>query len=103
MKLRRYAARGRIQRKGIAATSCVRWLVTANSRMLAEAASPSHSRRMARDGGAPMAESAGVAAMLDSLAERHAVTPQSAAKQTKAADQIMACAWLARLGSMRNG
>src|SRR3954466_12379506 len=104
MKVRRYTVRGRIQRKGIAATSCVRCVVTASSRMEALAESPSHNNRRGQVGlGAAIPSSARSETRLGTAAARHAVQLQITANATYAPDQISPCVRFARFGSMNNG
>src|SRR6185312_16440218 len=50
IKLSKYRLRGSTHRKGIAATFCVRWLVTARRRAEAQAARPIQIRRSEKRG-----------------------------------------------------
>src|SRR5512140_2517798 len=106
MKLNRYSVSGRSHRKGMAATSCVRCVVTARSRTEALAARPNQSRRTDQPG----SESAGSWLSGTAAPEswgrveaRHAVTAQNAAKQTYAADHPRPCILVGRLGSISRG
>ena len=96
---------GTIQRNGMAATSCVRWLVTAKSNTDALAARPSHKRRTAKVGGSakPSVADMPVSGKADRAFVRQAVTPETMAKQTKPPDQIIPCMREGRFGSTRNG
>src|SRR5262245_22352263 len=106
MNVSRYTARGTIQRKGIAATSCVRWVVTASKRTEAQAASANQIRRKVQPGAvyaAGSADSSNFFITAVCLLVRHAVSPQMAAKPTNPADQAIPCVCEERFGSTRNG
>ena len=66
----------------MAAMSCVRWLVTASSSTDAQAESVSHKNRSVEGGGLPASSSRASTATTGSRDDRHAVSPQSAAKTT---------------------
>src|ERR1700679_3106661 len=111
MKLNRYALRGAIHRKGMAAMSCVRWLVTASSSTDALAESPNHNRRFpVREPGPEVAAPSPSAASSDVrkaaagwLHARHAVMAQSTAKQMYPPDQAYPWMRVGRFGSTSSG
>src|ERR1019366_3982529 len=91
MKLSRYKLKGTTHSNGIGATFCVRWLVTANNSMEAQAAKPIHSNLSAAVGaGAPEVEGWRTGSTPSLL--RHAASTHTAANAAKPQDQ--ATAWL---------
>src|ERR1039457_7121738 len=95
---------GRIQRKGIAATSCVRCVVTASSSTEALAARPSQRKRAVHEGGGSMASwTWGRTAAAGSPVDRQAVTAQMTTKQAYAADHAEPCSRVGRFGSTSSG
>src|SRR5580692_8898046 len=91
MKLSKYKLNGTTHNSGIGATFCVRWLVTASSRMEAQAAKPIHRNLSEAVGaGAPEVESCWTGSMPSLL--RHAASTHTAANAAKPKDH--ATAWL---------
>src|SRR5882724_3693023 len=89
----------------MAATSCVRWVVTASSSTEAAAASPSHMTRAVQPGADSRARSESLSIFFGNAAAcvlvRHAARPQIAAKQTNPADQTSPCMREGRTGLER--
>src|SRR5690349_25091006 len=102
MKLSRYKLNGATHSNGIGATFCVRWLVTASSKMEAQVARPIHSNLSVAVGAGALKLEGWRTGSMPSL-PRQAASTQTAANAAKPQDQ--ATAWLcsAMRGSINVG
>src|SRR6516162_5358273 len=107
MKVSRYVLRGRIQRKGMAATSWVRCVVTASSRIVAQAAKAVQRIRSPNVGPAsrPVVSAVGRTPLSTRalLVADQAATAHKTANTPYPVDQIAACVRTARFGSTSTG